>query len=189
MGQIGKQILTIVLLLVAGACVCAHAQETGPADKVANLAGPASAVGAGDAALPAAGASAIGFVVDPLTGVALNGFDVVSYFTETTPLPGKPDFEYDWSGAPWYFATKANRDVFIEHPEVYAPQFAGHGAMAVARGFLSDGNPRVYLVFGNRLYLFYSAGNRDAFVLSGNEIVDRAHAQWRDLVTAANAGR
>ena len=51
-------------------------------------------------------------------------------------------------------------------PEIYAPQYGGHGAMSVARGFLSDSDPQIYTVFKQRLYLFYSAGNREAFLLA-----------------------
>src|SRR5436305_11297983 len=61
-------------------------------------------------------------VTDPLTGVAIEGMDPVSYFTDPVPETGRSDFEYDWNGVPWYFATAANRDVFIGSPEVYAPQ-------------------------------------------------------------------
>jgi len=121
------------------------------------------------------------FVTDPLTGVVIDGFDPVSYFTETEPLPGKPDFEFDWAGVPWYFANAANRDVFIRSPTTYAPQFGGHDAMALARGYLSDGSPQVEMIVADRLYLFYSAANRDAFELSPARAIADAEAHWRDL--------
>lgn len=131
---------------------------------------------------PIAAASIVTIIVtDPLTGVAIDGFDPVSYFTEPTPLEGKPDYEYYWSGVPWYFATAANRDVFIGHPEVYAPRFGGHGAMSLARGFLSDGNPRIYVIHRQQLYLFYSAGNRDAFMLAPEQAIADAEANWPAL--------
>ena len=34
-------------------------------------------------------------VTDPLTGVAIDGYDAVTYFLDRDPQPGKPDFEYD----------------------------------------------------------------------------------------------
>src|SRR5690349_8469029 len=61
-------------------------------------------------------------VTDPLTGVALEGYDPVSYFTEPEPIQGVADFEYQWGGVPWYFGSAANRDVFMRTPEIYAPQ-------------------------------------------------------------------
>ena len=37
----------------------------------------------------------------------------MSYFIEPEPQQGEPDFEYIWGGVSWYFASAANRDVFI----------------------------------------------------------------------------
>src|SRR5689334_11666438 len=106
MRQIGKQILTIVLL----AALAAPAQAAGLVTTV---------------------------VTDPLTGVALEGYDAVTYFTESEPQMGSPDYEYVWAGVPWYFASAANRDVFKRAPEIYAPQHGGHCEMSLARGYLS----------------------------------------------------
>ena len=137
---------------------------------------------------PAAADSVVTTVVtDPLTGVAIDGLDPVSYFTEPEPLPGKPDYEYDWSGVPWYFASAANRDVFIRAPTVYAPQFGGHGAMSLARGYLSDGNPRIYAIVAKRLYLFYSSGNKDAFLLAPAPALKDASAHWQELSKGLSA--
>ena len=120
-------------------------------------------------------------VTDPLTGVAIEGMDPVSYFTDTAPEPGKPDFEYDWKGVPWYFASAANRDVFIRQPDVYAPQFGGHCAMSLSRGYLSDANPQIYVVVAARLYVFYSIANRDAFLLSPGAAIKDADTHWGEL--------
>ena len=120
-------------------------------------------------------------ITDPLTGVAIDGMDPVSYFTEPAPLLGRGDYEFSWSGVPWHFATAANRDVFALAPEIYAPQFGGHGAMSVARGFVSDADPSIYTVYEQRLYMFYSAGNREAFLLAPAEAATKAEANWPAL--------
>jgi len=120
-------------------------------------------------------------VTDPLSGVANGGYDPVSYFTDAEPLSGRPEFEYDWGGVPWHFASPANRDIFKRSPEIYAPQFGGHGTMGLARGYLSDGNPRIFAVLGSRLFLFYSTGNRDAFLLSQRSAYVKAEENWAFL--------
>jgi YHS domain-containing protein len=120
-------------------------------------------------------------VVDPLSGVAIQGMDAVSYFTEPSPLPGRSDYEYYWHDVPWYFASAANRDAFIGAPELYAPQFGGHAAMSLARGFLSEGNPRIYAIIEGRVYFFYSVGNRDAFLMSREASLAKATATWQKL--------
>jgi YHS domain-containing protein len=120
-------------------------------------------------------------VTDPLTGVALGGTDPVSYFTEGSPLPGSPQFEFGWMGAPWHFANQANLDVFKRAPEIYAPQFGGHDGMAASRGYVSDGDPRYYAVFKSRVYLFYSPANREAFLIAPDAAAARAEANWTQL--------
>src|SRR5690606_3936646 len=130
-------------------------------------------------------------VTDPLTGVALDGYDPVSYFTEPEPLRGVRDHEYQWGGVSWYFASAANRDVFMRAPEVYAPQYGGHCEMSLARGYLSDGKPQIYAIEKMKLYLFYSAANREAFLISKAEAIEQAKANWQvlsqDLAGAAVA--
>lgn len=133
------------------------------------------------ASLGATSSLVTAYATDPLSGVALSGYDPVSYFTEDQPLPGRPEFEQYWAGVPWFFANAANRDVFLRSPEAFAPVFGGYGTMSVARGYLSAGNPRIFLVLGNRLFLFYSFGNRDAFMLEPRAAYERAAANWANL--------
>ena len=153
MRQIGKEILTIAALVTGLLAVA-----------------PASA----ESVITA-------IVTDPLSGVAIDGYDPVTYFTDPEPKEGLPDFEYYWGGVPWYFVSAANRDVFMRAPEVYAPQYGGYCLMALSRGYLSDGKPGIYLVRDDRLYLFYSAANRDAFELSEAEAKTKADANWPNL--------
>ena len=120
-------------------------------------------------------------VTDPLTGIAIDGYDPVSYFTDAEPQQGRPDFEYDWAGVPWYFESAANRDVFARNPDVYAPQFGGHCLMSLSRGYVSDGKPRLYVIEGLKLYFFYSSDNRDAFLLSKKQAVADATKNWPAL--------
>ncbi len=126
-------------------------------------------------------------VTDPLTGIAIFGMDPVSYFTEPAPLQGRGDIEFSWGGVAWNFATMANRDIFSRSPQTYAPQFGGHGAMAMARGFLSDSDPRIYSVFKQRLYLFYSPGNREAFLLAPDAAAIKAEENWQVLSKTLSA--
>jgi hypothetical protein len=134
------------------------------------------------AVLPVRAQSVVTLVVtDPLTGVGIYGWDPVSYFTEPEPLMGRSDFFHVWNNVPWHFASAANRDIFARAPDIYAPQFGGHGAMGVARGFISDSDPRIYSVFKQRLYLFYSAGNREAFNQAQDEAAIAAEGRWPEL--------
>lgn len=159
MRQKRKQNLTITRLLVAVCLTLGLA-----------LSAPVSAAALVDA-----------IVTDPLTGVALEGYDPVTYFTEPEPVQGVADFEYQWGGVPWYFTSAANRDVFMRNPEVYAPQFGGHCVTSLSRGYLSDGKPRLYVISGMKLYLFYSVANREAFFKTEDTSLQGAIAGWAKL--------
>ncbi len=174
MGQTGKQILTLrrVFHSLAGA-----------GRKWVLVWLVLAGLIAGGQALAATSTLVPDIVVDPLSGVALGGFDAVSYFTEKEPLKGKPEFELFWSGVPWYFASEANMEVFYKDPQIYAPQFGGFGTMSLARGFLSEGNPLVYAVLNDRLFLFYSFSNRDAFNLINKSARVLAYDNWPQLRT------
>lgn len=131
---------------------------------------------------PGLAAALVGRIVaDPLTGVAIEGFDPVSFFTDPEPRPGVPGFSVEWGGVPWYFASAANRDVFVRNPEIYAPQFGGHCATSLARGYLSDGKPRLYLIRKMKLYFFYSVANREAFLASERSLTSGAIKNWPGL--------
>ena len=158
MTQTSKQILTMIALVLP-------------------LLGAFSA-----AIVPARAQSVVTLIVtDPLTGIALSGADPVAYFTQNELVPGRPEFVFTWQNVPWYFSSAANRDVFVRAPEVYAPQFGGHDGMGVARGFVSDSDPRFFAVFKQRLYLFFSAANREAFLMAPDAAAARAEALWPEL--------
>jgi len=52
--------------------------------------------------------------VNPETGIAISGFDPVSYFTDGKALFGRPEFELNKDGAVWRFSNEGNRGAF-EH--------------------------------------------------------------------------
>jgi len=123
-------------------------------------------------------------VTDPRTGVAISGFDPVSYFAVRRPEQGKPEFEYAASGIVWYFRNIGNRAAFIDRPDIYGPQFGGYDPVAVARGALVPGHPLIWAVDGDRLYLFFDAKARAEFVANPGSFVERARLHWPDVQRA-----
>lgn len=120
-------------------------------------------------------------VTDSNSGYALFGYDPVAYFTEHAAIRGVRENEYVWQGVSWIFTSKANRAVFEADPEVYAPQFGGHGALAVARGYAADCNPNVWAIYGGRLFLFYSYTARAAWAEAVDLHVERADGKWAEI--------
>jgi hypothetical protein len=128
--------------------------------------------------LPVAAATVEPTVVNSHTGLAISGFDPVAYFTEGKPKFGRPDTELSLGGAVWRFRNKGNKAAFSDHPEVYSPRFGGYDPVAVARGASVPGHPLFWVVVGGRLYLFYDAQARAAFVAEPGRIIESAERKW-----------
>ena len=90
-------------------------------------------------------------------GVALDGQDVVSYFTQNKPVSGNKKYSYKWKGANWQFSSAANRDLFAQNPEKYAPAYGGYCAKAASDGNLATTVPTAWEIRNGKLYLNYSA--------------------------------
>jgi YHS domain-containing protein len=120
-------------------------------------------------------------VIDPLTGFAAAGFDPVAYFAEDAARPGSTRYEAVWQGATWRFANQGNKAAFLDHPEIYAPAFGGHCAVAVARGYMAEGDPTIWEVHADRLYFFHSESNREVFLAGPGQVIAEADAVWRGM--------
>jgi YHS domain-containing protein len=125
-------------------------------------------------------------VVDWHNGLAIAGYDPVAYFTDGTALPGTAEWEYRYAGAIWRFGNVGNRDAFADHPDVYMPQFGGYDPVGVARGVAVAGNPNVWLVSGERLYLFYDRARLATFTANPDRLVADAQRKWPDLRRTLN---
>src|SRR5262245_20456497 len=88
-------------------------------------------------------------------GVALHGYDPVSYF-EGGPKPGLSELNATAAGATWRFATDDNRKKFVAEPEKYMPMFGGYCAKAVSENDTADIDPLAYKIVDGKLYLNYS---------------------------------
>jgi hypothetical protein len=117
-------------------------------------------------------------VVNANTGLAISGFDPVAYFTDHQPEVGRPDLELRREGAVWRFVNTGNRAVFADHPEIYGPRFGGYDPVAVAKGNSVPGHPYYWAVVGQRLYLFYDAQSRTAFMAEPGRFIAAADRKW-----------
>ena len=90
-------------------------------------------------------------------GVAIRGTDPVAYFTQNKPVKGNPEFTYKWGNANWQFASAQNRDLFVQNPEKYAPQYGGFCAWAVSQGYTASTDPNAWKIDNGKLYLNYNS--------------------------------
>jgi len=120
-------------------------------------------------------------VMNRFTGLAIEGFDPVSYFVDGEPQRGLPDFEAALYGAVWRFHNEGNRASFLAHPEVYGPRFGGYDPIDLARGVTLPSNPLFWVISGQRLYLFAVEDHRDAFAADPGRILPEVEKRWPAL--------
>ena len=120
-------------------------------------------------------------VVNRYTGLAIEGFDPVAYFADARPVAGLVEFEALDSGAVWRFRNASNRAAFLAYPDIYGPQFGGYDPVDLARGVTFGGNPRFFLVYAQRLFLFGREQSRDAFAADPSQFLTEANQRWPAL--------
>jgi YHS domain-containing protein len=116
-----------------------------------------------------------------LAGVAIEGADPVAYFEEGKPVAGSSDFEHEWMGATWRFASAENRDRFAADPEQYAPQYGGYCAWAVSQGYTASTVREAWHIEDGKLYLNYSKGVQGRWQEDIPGHISQADANWPGL--------
>lgn len=90
-------------------------------------------------------------------GVALQGYDPVSYF-QYKPQKGNIQFATTYKGVLYWFVSEANKNQFWKNPSYYEPQYGGWCAFAMGDyGKKVEVNPETYKIVDGKLYLFYNA--------------------------------
>ncbi|MEM7061772.1 MAG: YHS domain-containing (seleno)protein [Cyanobacteria bacterium P01_B01_bin.77] len=112
------------------------------------------------------------------TGIALRGYDPVSYFTEDGPVKGQKAHSFTWNDATWHFATAENRDLFSNEPEKYAPANGGYCTFGIVLKKKFDGDPQVWSVIKSRLYVFLNEDVQQKFLQDSTGNLQKVAANW-----------
>ena len=115
-------------------------------------------------------------------GVAIGGYDSVSYFAGEGPRKGRRDIGLMWKGAVWYFATAAHRDMFESNPWALAPRYGAYCAFAMSQGRLAKGDPRSWMLAGGRLYLTVDPQALVAWEADMDRNVTLANGNWPGIL-------
>ena len=117
-------------------------------------------------------------------GIAVDGTDVVGYFTENAPVPGNAEITHDYMGATWQFSTVENRDLFAANPEKYAPQYGGYCAFAVSQGYTASTGPEAWSIVDDKLYLNFSRRVQRRWERDIPGHIAAADANWPSVLNA-----
>ncbi|TAK97809.1 MAG: YHS domain-containing protein [Verrucomicrobia bacterium] len=116
------------------------------------------------------------------SGLAIQGYDPVAFFTDGKPVKGKPELGLRYNGALYYFASKDHRDAFKADPAKYEPAFGGYCAYGVSRGKLVEIDVEAFQIVDGKLLLQYSKGVRDDFNKDTKGNLAKASTNWTTLV-------
>lgn len=112
-------------------------------------------------------------------GLALDGYDPVSYFEGAEPVLGVRKHAARYRGVVYFFDSAEHRDTFLSDPQRYEPAYGGWCAWAMANGGKTvDADPTNFTIEDGVLRVFYR-----------NALVD-TRAKWQkgdlpDLRSAA----
>jgi YHS domain-containing protein len=115
-------------------------------------------------------------------GVALRGYDPVSYFADA-PQEGTTQFETSYRGATWRFVSAANRERFVANPEAFVPQYGGFCALGMAHGGAVPSDPNAYSVYNGKLYLNSTRLVRTTWSYAKDWMISRADPNWQRAVS------
>ncbi len=91
-------------------------------------------------------------------GLAIQGYDIISYYLYPAPKLGKKEYSYLYKGILYYFETEKTMNVFKLNPEKWEPAYGGWCAYAMGNsGEKVEVDPATYKIIDNRVYLFYNA--------------------------------
>ena len=116
------------------------------------------------------------------SGVALDGYDVVGYFTQSEAVKGNKSYATKWKGATWLFSSDANRQRFTDDPETFAPQYGGYCSNQMSLGNLSDIDTRVWRIIDNKLYLFGHDSGRVRWASETDQRISDADRHWHSYL-------
>ena len=116
------------------------------------------------------------------SGLAVQGYDVVSYFADGKALKGSPQLTSKHQGGTYQFASPEHKAAFEKSPEKYAPRFGGFCAYAVSKNTTAKIEPDAFQIVDGKLLLQYNQDILKKFSKDATGNLARAEANWPGLV-------
>jgi YHS domain-containing protein len=121
-------------------------------------------------------------------GVALDGYDPVTYFTDGQPKQGDPKIEATFNGALYHFVSQDNRATFEKDPTKYAPAYGGFCGYAASIGKVRPADPLIWSIVNGQLIVQNTKAAEELWSkdIAGNKA--RADKYW-PLLVSTKAGK
>jgi YHS domain-containing protein len=127
--------------------------------------------------------------VDPIdkNGLAIGGYDLVSYFKSGKARKGHADIAYTNNNVTYYFSSEENRTEFVKSPENYLPQYEGYCALAIGTTKKKISiDPETFKVTDGKLYLFFHGksfsgtkfNSLDPWIKDETNLIKKSNENW-----------
>lgn len=118
-------------------------------------------------------------------GLAIEGYDPVSYFTGKRGQEGSKEIALTVEGVTYHFTSAQNRDLFKADPEKYKPQYGGWCAYAMGvTGEKVPIDPGTFKLLNGKLYLFYNKffnNTKKSWEKDESNLKTKADANWAKI--------
>jgi len=118
-------------------------------------------------------------------GIALSGYDAVSYFSQHKAVKGSASNRFSENGVTYYFSSAADLELFKKNPAQYRPAYGGWCAYAMAvKGEKVEVDPETFKIIKGRLYLFYNKYFNNTLTSWNKDetnLLPKADANWNKL--------
>ncbi|WP_027468726.1 YHS domain-containing (seleno)protein [Deefgea rivuli] len=121
-------------------------------------------------------------------GVALRGFDPMSYFTGKGPMMGSDDYKFVFEGATYWFASAENLAKFKANPTQYAPKFGAFCAMGIAKDKKIDSDPTAWRIVDGYLFVLQSKEVQKNWLVDVSGNLKVATVSWNTIKNIAPKG-
>jgi len=111
-------------------------------------------------------------------GLAIKGYDPVSYFTTGKATAGLPQFSTNYKGAAYRFVSADNRERLIAAPEKFVPQYGGYCAYAISLNKIADIDTDQWAIVNNKLYLNNGFFAQSLWSLDKSGNIARGDQNW-----------
>ena len=120
--------------------------------------------------------------VSGASGIAINGYDPVAFFTDKEPVHGNFKISAEHRGATYFFASEKHKAMFAKDPDKYAPQCGGFCAFGVSVGALFPVDINTWQVQNDKLYLNLNPDILKMFNDNLDDNIAKSAANWPGLV-------
>lgn len=109
--------------------------------------------------------------------IALEGYDVVSYFDFSSPKKGEETYQALYQGKRYLFINAENQEKFAAAPEYFLPEFEEFCGCAASENRRVKADASVFKITNGRLVLFHS----EAALSKWNEDEDARYKKAQDF--------